>query len=48
MAASTERFGYFNGTAGFSFKYDSFDVNELPYNWSGIALYQELTKTTKQ
>jgi hypothetical protein len=48
MAVGVERFGYFNGTAGFSFKYDSFDVNELPYNWPGIALYQGLTTTTKQ
>lgn len=48
MAVSAERFGYFSGTSGFNFKYGNFDVNELPYNWTGIALYQGLTTTTKQ
>lgn len=48
MAVGAERFGYFNGTSGFNFKYGNFDVNELPYNWTGIALYQGLTTTLKQ
>lgn len=48
MAVSAERFGYFSGVSGFNFKYGDFDVNELPYNWTGIALYQGLTTTVKQ
>lgn len=48
MAIGAERFGYFSGTSGFNFKYGTYDVNELPYNWTGIALYQGLTTTLKQ
>ena len=48
MAVGAERFGYFNGTSGFSFKYGAYDVNELPSNWTGIALYQGLATTLKQ
>lgn len=48
LAVGADRFGYYNGTSGFSFKYGAFDVNELPYNWVGIALYQGLSTPRKQ
>lgn len=48
MAVTAEGFGYFNGGSGLNFKYDLYDVNELPYNWAGIARYQGLTTSLKQ
>jgi hypothetical protein len=48
MAVTAEGFGYFNSGSGLNFRYDLYDVNELPYSWAGIARYQGLSTTVKQ
>ncbi|WP_223033893.1 cadherin repeat domain-containing protein [Hanstruepera marina] len=48
MALAAEGIGYYNGISNHSFKYGNFDTNSLPYNWTGIAIYQGLSSSLKQ
>lgn len=48
LGVRADNFGYYSGNTGYSFKYNSDDEAMLPYNWTGVALYQGLSTTLKQ